>query len=91
MIRFCEKEAVIEDDLIRKIILDEKVVFDINIWENAKNIFANKVAIAGGRVLFPVRDKMLQGVCYDVLSTEGAVLDSGVWENAEDFFSRNSE
>lgn len=39
MIRFCEKEAVIEDDLIRKIILDEKVVFDINIWENAKKHF----------------------------------------------------
>lgn len=88
MIRFCNKQ-VLNNKCIQVVVLQDRVTFDVDIWKNAKYCFASSEVKGAQRLLYLIKEKMLQGVCYDVVSTEGIVLETDVWENAAGFFECN--
>ncbi len=85
MIRFCNKQ-VLNNKYIQVVVLQDRVTFDMDIWKNAKYYFASSEVKDAERLLYLIKEKMLQGVCYDVVSTEGIVLETDVWEDAAGFF-----
>lgn len=90
MIRFCNK-MISNSEHMQIVVLQDRVTFDADIWKNAKYYFSSNTINGAERLLYPIKEKMLQGVCYDVVSTEGVVLETDVWESATSYFERNKD